>query len=390
MRLEQLRRAVGSGICSPGHELALLVRAAVDDVLDQLGPGPHVVQQRAALRGRAVAGDALALAPSVARAVDVSARLHAAHARREVAGSSPRRRRPRPLAPRRAAAGGRLADARAVTAARTNAASRRASGAARRRQDQPVAREQLLAPRSPRSSTGARGRSCRTRSARSGRAGTGTSITATPSSLRSVRMPVDEAVEFGTCASTLLRVDHVGRHALGGQPSAELASRRTRPASGCRLLPRPPRRRRPDRCPAPGRRLLEVLQQVAVVARDLDDQSSRRPASATRSAPACSRAVLDPRVGDRREIGDSRAETATRASTVSRICTSEHSATEHHRERKHGSGSWSCFSERRRFASGMSPKASTSIRPGRTARATTVNVLIHRPRLMICAAVPVT
>ena len=44
-------------MCVPGQEVALLVRVAVDRVVEEVGADAAVVEQRVALAGRAVAGD---------------------------------------------------------------------------------------------------------------------------------------------------------------------------------------------------------------------------------------------------------------------------------------------------------------------------------------------
>ena len=46
-------------MCVPGSELALLVRVAVDRVVEEVRADAAVVEQRVALAGRAVAGDRL-------------------------------------------------------------------------------------------------------------------------------------------------------------------------------------------------------------------------------------------------------------------------------------------------------------------------------------------
>ena len=133
-----------------------------------------------------------------------------------------------------------------------------------------------------RSTRSARGRSCRTASARSARAGAGTPCVITPSAASSIAIPATKSLRSGTWASTLFptrRSARRPRHAA----SAAARARRTRHASGCPSRPRPPRRSLPARSPSTGIAALdEVLEQVAVVARDLDDDGSRRRARTAR------------------------------------------------------------------------------------------------------------
>ncbi len=130
-------------------------------------------------------------------------------------------------------------------------------------------------------------------------------MTATPSGVSSDRDAGDEAVEVGDVRQHVVGVDHVGalalraRSARGERLAEELDDR-----VGCRFAS--------ATCGDVARRLdaehrhaglLVVLQQVAVVAGDLDHQA--RPAPRPRSSTTRStmlRACAQHRVGERREV----------------------------------------------------------------------------------------
>ncbi len=57
-------------MCVPGSEPAVLVRVAVDRVVEEVGADPAVVEQRVALARRAVADDLLAGAPELDQEVE--------------------------------------------------------------------------------------------------------------------------------------------------------------------------------------------------------------------------------------------------------------------------------------------------------------------------------
>ena len=155
------------------------------------------------------------------------------------------------------------------------AAIRRASGAPRRRRSLRPWRGEDAARRSrTRSRRSARGRSCRTGSPRSAAARCGNSIVTTPSGFSSSLHAGDEVVEVG----------HLGQHVVADQqvgavPLAARAGSRARRAEELdeRRRPRCSTRAFGDvggRLDAEHRNAVldEVLQQVAVVARELDDQ----------------------------------------------------------------------------------------------------------------------
>ena len=117
-------------------------------------------------------------------------------------------------------------------------------------------------------------------------------------------MPATKPFRSGTCASTLLAWITSARVAFARPARSASLGRRTRSASGSGAARAPPPRcSRPARSRAPARRPPVVLQQVAVVAGDLDDQAVAVRAAALRaSAAARSRGVRDHRVGERREV----------------------------------------------------------------------------------------
>ena len=122
-------------------------------------------------------------------------------------------------------------------------------------------------------------------------------------------MPRDEAVQVGDVGEDVVRVDDVGarrprRRARSASSGAEELARR----SGCRAAAAASAMFRAGSMPSTGTpRLAVVLQQVAVVARDLDDEARPGRVRARRSARRRARSAWrEHRVGERREVERSR------------------------------------------------------------------------------------
>ncbi len=171
---------------------------------------------------------------------------------------------------------------------------------------QAVAARAPLRPRAGRSRRSARGRWCRTR-VRSTHAQQVRHLDrdARRSARGATPSPAHEVVEVGNVREHVVGDDQVG----GRAPRDEVARRVSTPKNA--HLGRDARRL--GDLGHVGRRLDtehrdargdEVLQQVAVVARDLDDEALRPEAEPRRSAPLGEPpGVLDPGVGVRREVG---------------------------------------------------------------------------------------
>ena len=146
---------VGSGLRDPlgrvdrdvraRSEPPVLVRVAVDRVVEEVGPDPAVVEQRVPLPGRAVADDLLAVAAQLDQQLEQRTLRLAAPARR-TAGSTPGRGAPPPPRGARssptASVGSRGSSSRGR---RRREASRRASAAPRRRSRRARARRRSSA-----------------------------------------------------------------------------------------------------------------------------------------------------------------------------------------------------------------------------------------------------
>ena len=211
-------------MCVPGQEPALLVRVAVDRVVEQVGADPAVVEQRVALARRAVAGDALALAPLGDQELE-QAPLGLLDLRGERRGG-PRACRSRARArarPGRAPAA-RPAACRCRRAGRRAAASRRGVLSSSTSKTRGRGRRRPSGPTGTRSTGSARGRSCRTGSPRPAAAGAAPRPSRRRRGASRISKPATKSLRSGTCAITLLAATRSAR-----RPSATSSSAVSRP-----------------------------------------------------------------------------------------------------------------------------------------------------------------
>ena len=276
----------------PGKELPLLIRISIDRVLEQVGPNAAVVQQACCpCRGRRSPrrsyrrGGPRSGSPAARHFVSFTWRgeatvgLRACRSRGALAARAPGTRSDTGVA------------AGVPCSARRGAASLRGLAAPRHRRLSAVGARARCSRSGTRSRRSARGRWCRTGSPSISRMQVRQLHRHDALRREQVRMPADEVVQ----------VRHVSQHVVGDSRSAWL---RRRPA---RRPVAPEEFARPSRSPARarrrdvGRRLDpergnaacdDVLEQVAVVAGDLDRRGSRaRCRSARRpSARTCARA----------------------------------------------------------------------------------------------------
>ncbi len=158
---------------------------------------------------------------------------------------------------------------------------------------QPMPVEEMHRARRARSSRGARDRWCRTRSARSCRRGTGTRAPRRRRPPGSRGCPSTKPRRSATCASTLLACTTSARLPFGDQLARQLETEELATMVGMPALLDGDARRRsaPARSPAPERpACLVVLQEVAVVAGDLDGQRRGPERRSAISRPTSSRA----------------------------------------------------------------------------------------------------
>ena len=265
-------------MCVPGQEAALLVRAAVDGEVEEV-----------ASRCRS---SSAACCPSPARRSRRSVapwRLSSIRKARSSRLTSGARARRRPGRASRRRVAGRLARARAARDARARSGTR-VAGVARVDAQRAAVRRQLLDVEHRRPCGGEDALRREQREVREVLVVDRVELVVLdePQQVRELHrdrrrrrraaicMPRDEVVEVGHVASTLLPSS---RSALAAPPRAPRAVVAAEERDDRRDAPldAPPRRRsRPARRRAPARpRSREVLQQVAVVARDLDDRGCR-------------------------------------------------------------------------------------------------------------------
>ena len=117
-------------------------------------------------------------------------------------------------------------------------------------------------------------------------------------------MPATKSLRSGTWARTLLPMTRSAWPPLAHEALGEVARRRTPSASGRRAPRRPRRRCARARRRGPGIAAGdEVLEQVAVVARQLDDEAVPAEAEALDHRVGVLPRVLHPAVGEGREVG---------------------------------------------------------------------------------------
>ena len=192
------------------QKLAVLVRIAVDRVVQEIGADAAIVQQRVALARRAVADNLLAgaagrdqeLQQLALGLLDLLGEVQVGVQLAVAGGQLGGHRAPRPA--------GRSAGRIVGMAGVNRAASRRASGAPRRRTPSVRGPRTPCGPPAATSSRSARGRSCRTGFPRPAAAGAGTPSSARRRAQQRGLSPATKSFKSGTCASTLLPTEQVG------------------------------------------------------------------------------------------------------------------------------------------------------------------------------------
>ena len=258
---------------------------------DQVGPDAGEVQQRVALGGGAVGGDRLAAGAcaSIRKASEVvldllGARLEACVERGACVTPAAASRCEQRADRRRLAAARRRR-----CAARRRAGCRRASAAPRRRRPRrPLAREDALHRASATGTRSARGRWCRTGSPRPAAAGAGTRRSRRRAASAARAKPATKSLMSGTCASTLLAAIRSAWRPCGGELARPSATPKNSLDDLDALARAPPRRCSPSaRCRGTGcRARCDVLQQVAVVGGDLDDEAVAAPRPKRAASPS--------------------------------------------------------------------------------------------------------
>ena len=145
------------------------------------------------------------------------------------------------------------------------------------------ARRACARPPSARSTRNARGRSCRTGSPRSAAADAGTRTWRRPRGFSRIGRPATKVVEVGHLGQHVVADDEIG---LTPSPASSRAvsCRRNEPASGRPALRAALATFSAGSMPSTGKPCFdEVLQQVAVVAGELDDAALRATARSARS-----------------------------------------------------------------------------------------------------------
>ena len=305
-------------MCVPGQELALLVRVAVDREVEQVGADAAVVEQRVALaRARRSRRSAC---PRAGAAIRNSSSLHLVSSTcgGEAAVPLERVEAERPLAlgqlrhalARPGACCPRRAPLRVV-----RAASRRGSSARRRRRPRARGPRAPSGPSGTRSTRSARGRSCRTGCPRRAAAGAAPRRSRTPSARAPARMPPTKSFRSGTCAMTLLATSRSARRPSADEAGRELAAEERDDRLDAALARRLGDVRGGLDAERRNAALDDVLQQVAVVARQLHHEAVRvEPEALHRHLHVVAR-VRDPGVGVRREVGVLAEDVARRSRT---------------------------------------------------------------------------
>ena len=282
-RVESLRGRIG--MCVPGQEAALLVRVAVDGEVEEVGADAAVVEQGVALARARRSRRPLALRAarrSGTRAASAwSPRTLAREGRRSARASSS----PAALLGSRSASTARLVGCDSAPACRRVDPQRTAVGGQLLdvEHPRPWAAKMRSAVPGARSTRSARGRSCRTGSRRRAAGGGGTRSSPRRPVPAASAMPATKSLRSGTWASTLLPTTRSAAVPSSAQLARPARRRRTATSVGTP-------RGSADRGDVRGgldaehrhARRHEVLEQVAVVAAELDDQAVRAETEAAR------------------------------------------------------------------------------------------------------------
>ena len=190
-------------------------------------------------------------------------------------------------------------------------------------------------------------------------------------------MPSTKPFRSATWASTLFAWITSARAPSATRRAASVGVEELGDRAGCRAPRRPARCCAPARCRAPARRRAVVLEQVAVVARDLDDEAVVAEAAfGDRAASASSSACCEHRVRERREV-EVVAEQLS-GGTVSVIWTSEQPRQKAEVERDRSAPVRRAGrSVSSALASGVCAEREDRMQVGRAARAARVAVVAH-------------